>query len=873
MNRTRAAGIFGPILLLLSLAACAPSLDERVAILTEWEYKTGGVKSSALDFNSGDWRTVELPRNLSNLPELADYQGWLILRHAIPDALNRKLLDGAPLALNAGRVLDVSRYYLNGRLFGSLGQAQPFGEYAAAAMRPFRKNIPVAELRQDEANYIVIAIYSNGLYPLQFMDPVEVGPADAVFERYTEREVAAFAFLTLYAVAALYHLLLFIRRPAEKYNLYFALFGFATAAYWFIANTSMRDEVFSEYVLTHRKLEHMVLFLLPAFFVNFLSQFFHRRHTRFGVAYGFFCLAVVLITAAGPLWLMRMCRDAWYVSLVPVAGYCVWYLIRESSKGNRDARHLIAGLALLIAGVVNDILASLGLIFTPRVYNFAFLGFVGAMTYGLVRRYVNSHIKAEQLSADLEAKVIERTRDLEQSRQDAEASRLQADNARLHAESAHSQAVRAHDEIQKLDEFTRELNESTDLDTILKKVFQQMLFLFELDLVWLLLVDKKTGEVYTTHSSFAFASAYPPETTEFMSNFRCELKPGLSFYRTFERRKPTYLTRLNPDSMGTVDREIVERLGLKGFIHAPLIVQDDVIGILTCTRQRPGDMIISHDDREAIYRFAEHIGGAVYSSNLLEQVEIERQKSDQLLRNILPETVAEELKEHGRVQPMIYESVSVMFTDFVGFTTIAESMAPDDLLEELDGCFTQFDDVVAHQGMEKLKTIGDAYMSCGGLPTPNKTHAIDACLAALEFQAFMNQMREIKSSLNLPFWQLRLGIHSGPVMAGVVGKNKFAYDIWGDTVNTASRMESSGAAGRVNISGATYEMVKYFFSCEHRGKVQAKGKGEMDMYFLNGLRPPLARDKEGRIPNDEFYRLYEKIKAGAKLRFKAKKTN
>lgn len=853
------------ILATAALAACSPSQDARVAVLSNWEMRTGfpeiEVEVEAETDDTAAWREIDLPRNLSNLPELKDYRGWLTLRHPVPETLNRQLLDGTPLALNAGRVLDVSRYYLNGRLFGSLGQAPPVGEYAAAAMRPFRKNIPVVGLNRDAPNYITIAIYSNGRYPLQFMDPIEVGPADAVFERHTEREVSAFAFLTLYAVAAIYHLLLFIRRPGEKYNLYFALFGFATATYWFIANTSMRDVIFSEYVMAHRKLEHMVLFLLPAFFVNFLTHFFHRRYTRFGVAYGLFCLAAVAITGVGPLWLMRICRDAWYVSLLVVGAYSFWYLVREIRGGEGYARHLIAGLALLILGVFNDILVSLGILFTPRIYNFAFLGFVGVMTYGLVRRYVDSHIKAELLSADLETKVVERTRDLDQSRREAESARLQA-------ESAHSQAVRAHDEIQKLDEFTRELNESTDLDTVLKKVFQQMLFLFELDLVWLLLIDKKNSAVYTTHSSFAYASAYPPETTEFMSNFRCDLKPGLSFHRTFTKRRPTYLKRLKVESMSEVDREIVERLGLKGFIHVPLIVQDEVIGILTCTRQRPGDMVISHEDREAIYRFAEHIGGAIYSSNLLEEVEEERRKSDRLLLNILPETVAEELKEHGHVQPTIYENVSVMFTDFVGFTTIAESMAPDELLEELDGCFTQFDDVVAHHGMEKLKTIGDAYMSCGGLPTPNKTHAIDACLAALEFQGFMNQMREIKSSLNLPFWQLRLGIHSGPVMAGVVGKNKFAYDIWGDTVNTASRMESSGAPGRVNLSGTTYEMVKYFFSCEYRGKVQAKGKGEMDMYFLNGLRPRLAKDEAGRIPNDEFYRLYEKIQAGAKLRFK-----
>lgn len=215
----------------------------------------------------------------------------------------------------------------------------------------------------------------------------------------------------------------------------------------------------------------------------------------------------------------------------------------------------------------------------------------------------------------------------------------------------------------------------------------------------------------------------------------------------------------------------------------------------------------------------------------------ERAKSDSLLLNILPATVADELKTHDSVSPRHYESASVLFTDFVGFTQIAEGMTPDELIAELDTCFSRFDAIARKHKLEKIKTIGDSYMAAGGVPAANRTHAVDAVLAAFEIQRSMMELAEKKKEQNQPCWQLRLGIHTGPLVAGVIGREKFAYDVWGDTVNTASRLESSGVAGRINISGATYDQVKDFFVCEHRGKIAAKHKGEIDMYFVNGLQP------------------------------------
>jgi len=214
----------------------------------------------------------------------------------------------------------------------------------------------------------------------------------------------------------------------------------------------------------------------------------------------------------------------------------------------------------------------------------------------------------------------------------------------------------------------------------------------------------------------------------------------------------------------------------------------------------------------------------------------ERAKSDSLLLNILPSSVAEELKAYDVVSPRHYESASVLFTDFVGFTKISEGMSPNELIAELDACFSEFDTIARKHKLEKIKTIGDSYMAVGGVPAANRTHAVDSMHAALEIQRFMMELAERKKEQNQPCWQLRLGVHTGPLVAGVIGREKFAYDVWGDTVNTASRLESSGVAGRINISGATYEQVKDLFVCEYRGKVSAKHKGEIDMYFVNGIK-------------------------------------
>jgi len=214
------------------------------------------------------------------------------------------------------------------------------------------------------------------------------------------------------------------------------------------------------------------------------------------------------------------------------------------------------------------------------------------------------------------------------------------------------------------------------------------------------------------------------------------------------------------------------------------------------------------------------------------EIQQERERADSLLKNILPEKTAQELKEKNSVQPVRYESVTVLFSDFKNFTSIAEKLSPEELVAELDACFRLFDHIIEEHGLEKIKTIGDAYMCAGGIPEPNKTHALDTVRAAIEMQRGLQNLMEKNALEGKPIFEMRIGIHTGPVVAGVVGSRKFAYDIWGDTVNTAARLEHGSEAGKINISQTTWEAVRAEIGCRFRGKLPAKNKGEIAMYFV-----------------------------------------
>ena len=241
-----------------------------------------------------------------------------------------------------------------------------------------------------------------------------------------------------------------------------------------------------------------------------------------------------------------------------------------------------------------------------------------------------------------------------------------------------------------------------------------------------------------------------------------------------------------------------------------------------------------------------------------EDLIIEKEKSETLLANVLPKNTASEIIAKGKATKIKYNFVTVLFSDIQGFTQIAEEMNPEILIDELDKFFFYFDSVVEKFGIEKIKTIGDAYMCAGGIPEKNRTNPVEVILAALEMQIYMKKLKTASEIEGMKYWDIRIGIHTGTVVAGVVGQKKLSYDIWGDTVNTASRMESSGEAGKINISGTTYEFVKEFFECEYRGKMPVKYKGELEMYFVKGIVPELSDDKGA--PNRKFIIKMQMIK-------------
>ncbi len=224
----------------------------------------------------------------------------------------------------------------------------------------------------------------------------------------------------------------------------------------------------------------------------------------------------------------------------------------------------------------------------------------------------------------------------------------------------------------------------------------------------------------------------------------------------------------------------------------------------------------------------------VYSNFLAQKksnklLAVEKQVSEDLLLNILPSEVADELKKRGIAEPRYFEEVTILFTDFVGFTKVSEKMSPQELVAELDYCFRGFDEIMERYGIEKIKTIGDAYLAVSGLPVRNNDHALNMVMAAIDIKRFMYERRH---QLGENTFEIRIGLHSGGVIAGIVGMKKYAYDIWGDTVNTAARMEQNSIAGKINISESTYQLVRHKIECVYRGELSAKNKGLLKMYFV-----------------------------------------
>lgn len=392
--------------------------------------------------------------------------------------------------------------------------------------------------------------------------------------------------------------------------------------------------------------------------------------------------------------------------------------------------------------------------------------------------------------------------------------------------------------IAAVNEFAIAVNRSLNLEEILRVVGKSSKWLIDFDHL----------SLYLTQASYPrLVNLFGPP----LSIDQIQGAQNLPVQRVLNAGQPQIVS--DPQDMFWADHQ--------SALIVPLEQQQQRFGAIIFSSKRPQAYTI--DDVRISYLMALQLSSAIRNAERFEEINrlydviaLEQERSEHLLLNILPREIADELKRTGKVQPVYYESASVLFTDFSDFTQVSQSFTPAALVDELDLCFSYFDRVADKYGLEKLKTIGDSYMCVGGIPTPNKTHAVDIVLAAVEIEMFMRLRRAYKQMVNQPYWNVRIGIHSGGVMAGVIGRKKFAYDIWGNTVNTASRMESAGMPGKINISRATYELVKDFFEVDYRGKIAAKNKGSLDMFWITGIKESLAFDPQGFLPNGDFIDLY-----------------
>lgn len=308
-----------------------------------------------------------------------------------------------------------------------------------------------------------------------------------------------------------------------------------------------------------------------------------------------------------------------------------------------------------------------------------------------------------------------------------------------------------------------------------------------------------------------------------------------------DNKKEVVLNNAKEDYQQYVYNEIKSISGndIGSIICIPLFMHNKNVGAIAVSSSTVN--VYNHYHVDFIRTIGSYMAVALDNSNVYEQlnsnkniIEKEKTKSDNLLLNILPAEIAEELKQKGEAEAKSFDNVSVLFTDFKQFTKTSEQLTARELVSELNHCFKAFDEICEKHEIEKIKTIGDSFMAAGGIPIPSTDSVKNTVLAGIAMADFIShRIAERQKENKLPF-SMRVGIHTGPVVAGIVGVKKFQYDIWGDTVNLASRMESNGTEGMVNISQKTYDLLKTDnnFKFEHRGKVEAKGKGEIDMYYV-----------------------------------------
>lgn len=313
---------------------------------------------------------------------------------------------------------------------------------------------------------------------------------------------------------------------------------------------------------------------------------------------------------------------------------------------------------------------------------------------------------------------------------------------------------------------------------------------------------------------------------------------------------------------------VVNEPNFRFYCAMPLITPEGfALGTICVMDYEPRE--ISFEQQETLRRLAHQLVGLLeHRRRMIELDEAmkeldkahaalagEKAKAEALLHRILPEAIATELQGTGKVQARFFPSATILLADVKGFTRFTERAEPAMLIGMLDQYFAGFEEAVSRHNLQALKTIGDAFLAVGGVPEMDRSHVLHACLAALEIQTFVNSLRKERERLRLPFFEVRLGLHSGPVIAGAVGRQRFTYDIWGDAVNVAALMEAHSEPGKINVSDLVYRHAKAYFDFTKRGIVEVKNKSPLPMYFLDRLKPEYSSDEAGSIPNQRFQEL------------------
>jgi class 3 adenylate cyclase len=430
------------------------------------------------------------------------------------------------------------------------------------------------------------------------------------------------------------------------------------------------------------------------------------------------------------------------------------------------------------------------------------------------------------------------------------------------AEEERKKSELARSEVQKLNEFAKRINSLTNLEGILAEIFEFIKQNYGIENCVLFYLDKENKDFrYLNHSGF---NLIDDDTVKFFKQLRFPLNEKGGFvYQSYMRKKYFYMKRVPNQIPYEIDRQIIDRSKAKSFLISPMINNDEVVAMAVFGIMEK-KKILKHDEISSIIGVSEHIASAINNNFLLNKIEEEKKKSDSLLLNILPKNVAEELQKKGRVNPVEFENVTMLITGFPGFSQMTAQLTPEELIEGLDLYFSRFDEIIKKWNLEKLKMAGDMFIAAGGLPVGNFTHPIDACLAAISIK---EEVRILKRDFSeIPFQPIgvSIAIHSGPVVAGVIGKSKFSYDIWGKTVTQTQAIRRASTSPGINVSSETMEKAKRLFIFDNKKDIVTYEGESLTVFELESLNTDLA-DSTGLIPNEKFDKLYTQRKRGARI--------